>query len=54
MNILLKSATIFDKKSNKEEFLASRFAAKEAIVKATNKKYLFNDIIIVNYNKLNY
>ena len=39
---------IFDKKSNKEEFLASRFAAKEAIVKATNKKYLFNDIIITN------
>ncbi len=26
------------------EMLASRFAAKEAIVKATNKKYLFSDI----------
>ncbi|WOO86984.1 holo-ACP synthase [Mollicutes bacterium LVI A0039] len=30
------------------EFLASRFAAKEAIVKATNKQYTINDIEILN------
>ncbi len=32
----------------KNEFLASRFAAKEAIVKATNKEYLINNIEILN------
>lgn len=30
------------------EYLASRFAAKEAIVKATNKKYTINQIEILN------
>ncbi len=30
------------------EFLASRFAAKEAIVKATNKQFLINQIEILN------
>ncbi len=30
------------------EYLASRFAAKEAIVKATNKKYVVNQIEILN------
>lgn len=30
------------------EFLASRFAAKEAIVKATNKQYAINQIEIAN------
>jgi len=38
----------FNDSKNKEQFLASRFAAKEAIIKATNKKYLFKDIIISN------
>ncbi len=33
------------------EFLASRFAAKEAIVKATNKQYLINQIEILNTNE---
>lgn len=28
------------------EMLASRFAAKEAIIKATDKKYLFKDIVL--------
>lgn len=32
----------------KQEYLASRFAAKEAIVKATNKKYTVNQIEILN------
>lgn len=32
----------------KNEYLASRFAAKEAIVKATNKKYTINQIEILN------
>lgn len=30
------------------EYLASRFAAKEAIVKATNKEYMINQIEILN------
>lgn len=34
--------------SNQIEFLASRFAAKEAIIKATDKKYLINDIELSN------
>lgn len=32
----------------KNEYLASRFAAKEAIVKATNKQYNINQIEILN------
>ncbi|WOO88791.1 holo-ACP synthase [Mollicutes bacterium LVI A0078] len=32
----------------KTEYLASRFAAKEAIVKATNKQYTINQIEILN------
>lgn len=32
----------------KNEYLASRFAAKEAIVKATNKRYSINQIEILN------
>lgn len=32
----------------KSEYLASRFAAKEAIVKATNKLYTINQIEILN------
>lgn len=31
------------------EYLASRFAAKEAIVKATNREYTVNQIEILNY-----
>lgn len=38
----------FESKVNQIEYLASRFAAKEAIIKATNKKYLLNDIEIYN------
>jgi holo-[acyl-carrier protein] synthase len=44
----LNELLIFEKSNNKVEFLASRFACKEAIVKATNKKYLFSDIEIMN------
>ncbi len=32
----------------RQEYLASRFAAKEAIVKATSKKYTINQIEILN------
>lgn len=32
----------------KREYLASRFAAKEAIVKATNKRFLINQIEVLN------
>ncbi len=38
----------FKSSKNKVEFLASRFAIKEAIIKATNKQTLMNDIIITN------
>lgn len=38
----------FESKVNQIEYLASRFAAKEAIIKATNKKYLLNEIEIYN------
>lgn len=34
----------------KIEYLASRFAAKEAIVKATNKKYTFQEIEVLRTN----
>lgn len=41
---------IYVSKNNglKNEYLASRFAAKEAIVKATNKLYSVNNIEILN------
>lgn len=38
----------FEQRKNKVEFLASRFAAKESIVKASNKKYLIKDIELTN------
>lgn len=34
----------FEQSKRQTEFLASRFAAKEAVIKATNKKYLLKDI----------
>lgn len=41
---------IFNKKNDKRkiEYLASRFAAKEAIVKATNSKYTINKIEVLS------
>lgn len=41
---------LFEQKHDglKVEYLASRFAAKEAIVKATNKQFLINQIEILN------
>ncbi len=38
----------FNASNNQIEFLASRFAIKEAIIKATNKQFLMKDIIITN------
>ncbi len=40
--------TLFNQSPNKVEHLASRFAAKEAIIKATNRKYLMSDIELSN------
>ncbi len=38
----------FNQRKNQVEFLASRFAAKEAIIKASDKKYLIKDIELTN------
>lgn len=38
----------FNNAVNKQEFLASRFAAKEAVIKATDKKYSWQEIEITN------
>ncbi|MGL5020917.1 MAG: holo-ACP synthase [Mycoplasmatales bacterium] len=43
-----KELKTFQKSNLKVEFLASRFAIKEAIIKATNKKYLMSEIEILN------
>ena len=43
-----KEMLIFEQHHNKIEFLASRFCLKEAIIKATNKKYKFSEIEIFN------
>ncbi len=45
----------FEKRSDKVQFIASRFAGKEAIVKATNRKYLLQEIELLNdkYGALN-
>ncbi len=42
--------SVYEQKNDslKNEYLASRFAAKEAIVKATNKQYTVNQIEILN------
>lgn len=55
LNLASKILTVneysqFEKLLNYEqkvEYLASRFAAKEAIIKATNKRYLLNEIEIL-------
>lgn len=39
---------IFANSKNQVEYLASRFAVKEAIIKASNKKYLLQDIEVSN------
>lgn len=44
-----KEYSLFEQTNNKIEYLASRFACKEAIVKASNKQYLFKDIEILNH-----
>ncbi len=36
---------------NRKEFVSGRWAAKEAIVKATNKKYMYSEITILNNSK---
>ncbi len=38
----------FNSAANQVEFLASRFAAKEAIIKASNKQFLISDIELCN------
>ncbi len=38
----------FENTNRKVEYLASRFAAKEAVIKATNKEYLMKDIEFKN------
>ncbi len=38
----------FEATNNQIEYLASRFAAKEAIVKASNRQYLIGDIELTN------
>ena len=43
-----KELMIFNEKKNQVEYLASRFCVKEAIIKATNKKYTFQDLEIIN------
>ncbi len=53
LNIARKVLSINEMKefastSNQVEFLASRFAAKEAIIKASDKKYLIGDIELSN------
>jgi len=43
-----KELQVLKNKKDKITYIASRFAAKEAIIKATNKKYLMRDIEISN------
>ncbi len=49
-NELMQFGNITNENSQKE-YLCSRIAAKEAIIKATNKKYTFLDIEVLRTNK---
>lgn len=43
-----KEVEEYNNTNNKEQYLASRFCVKEAIIKATNKQYQFKDIEILH------